>query len=30
MMHCGFEPTVVLETGKSLKDVYEMARWNFS
>ncbi|MGR3302474.1 MAG: DUF3463 domain-containing protein, partial [Candidatus Scalindua sp.] len=30
MMHCGYEPTVVLETGKSLKDVYEMARWNFS
>ena len=30
MVHCCFEPTVVLETGKSLKDVYEMARWNFS
>ena len=30
MIHCGFEPTVVLETGKSLKDIYEMVRWTFS
>ncbi len=30
MVHCGFEPTVVLETGKRLKDIYEMAKWNFS
>jgi len=30
MVHCGYEPTVVLETGKSLNDIYEMAKWNFS
>ncbi|MDR4505574.1 MAG: adenosyl-hopene transferase HpnH [Candidatus Scalindua sp.] len=30
MVHCGFEPTVVLETGKNLRDVYEMLRWSFS
>jgi hypothetical protein len=30
MVHCGYEPTVVLETGKRLKDIYEMAKWNFS
>ncbi|MFQ5963480.1 MAG: adenosyl-hopene transferase HpnH [Candidatus Scalinduaceae bacterium] len=30
MIHCGFEPTVVLETGKSFKDVYEMAKWSLS
>jgi hopanoid biosynthesis associated radical SAM protein HpnH len=30
MVHCGFEPTVVLETGKSIRDVYEMLRWSFS
>ncbi len=29
MVHCGFEPTVVLETGKRLKDIYEMARRMF-
>src|SRR3990167_7703696 len=27
MMHCGFEPTVVLEGGKRLSDIVEMARW---
>ncbi|MCF6147917.1 MAG: adenosyl-hopene transferase HpnH [Candidatus Kuenenia sp.] len=30
MMHCGFEPTVVLEGGKRLSDLYEMAKWSFS
>ena len=30
MVHCGYEPTVVLETGKSIKDLYDMAIWNFS
>ena len=30
MVHCGFEPTVVLETGKNFRDVYEMLRWSFS
>ncbi len=30
MIHCGFEPTVVLEMGKSIKDVFEMARWSIS
>lgn len=30
MMHCGFEPTVVSEVGKSLKDIVEMVRWNLS
>ena len=29
MMHCGFEPTVVLEGGKRLSDIVEMARWSF-
>jgi hopanoid biosynthesis associated radical SAM protein HpnH len=30
MMHCGFEPTVVQEIGKSWKDVWEMVLWNIS
>jgi hopanoid biosynthesis associated radical SAM protein HpnH len=30
MMHCGFEPTVVTEVGKSWKDIWEMILWNFS
>jgi len=30
MMHCGFEPTVVSEVGKSWKDIWEMVRWNLS
>jgi hopanoid biosynthesis associated radical SAM protein HpnH len=30
MMHCGFEPTVVSEIGKSWKDIWEMVRWNLS
>jgi hopanoid biosynthesis associated radical SAM protein HpnH len=30
MMHCGFEPTVVGEIGKSWKDIWEMVRWNLS
>ncbi|MEK7288593.1 MAG: adenosyl-hopene transferase HpnH [Planctomycetota bacterium] len=30
MMHCGFEPTVVLEGGKRLADIIEMAKWSFS
>jgi hopanoid biosynthesis associated radical SAM protein HpnH len=30
MMHCGFEPTVVTEVGKSWKDIWEMIIWNFS
>ncbi|MCR4291458.1 MAG: adenosyl-hopene transferase HpnH [Candidatus Kuenenia sp.] len=30
MMHCGFEPTVVLEGGKRLSDIYEMAKWGLS
>jgi hopanoid biosynthesis associated radical SAM protein HpnH len=30
MMHCGFEPTVVNEVGKSWKDILEMIIWNFS
>jgi len=29
MMHCGFEPTVVLEGGKRLSDIVEMAKWSF-
>ncbi|MCF6157203.1 MAG: adenosyl-hopene transferase HpnH [wastewater metagenome] len=29
MMHCGFEPTVVLEGGKRLSDIIEMVRWCF-
>jgi hopanoid biosynthesis associated radical SAM protein HpnH len=30
MMHCGFEPSVVIEVGKSWKDIWEMALWNMS
>jgi hopanoid biosynthesis associated radical SAM protein HpnH len=30
MMHCGFEPTVVTEVGKSWKDIWEMIIWNLS
>jgi hypothetical protein len=30
MMHCGFEPTVVNEIGKSWKDIWEMFIWNFT
>jgi hopanoid biosynthesis associated radical SAM protein HpnH len=30
MMHCGFEPTVVSEIGKSWKDIWEMVLWNLS
>ncbi len=30
MMHCGFEPTVVREVGKSFSDMCEMIAWNFS
>jgi hopanoid biosynthesis associated radical SAM protein HpnH len=30
MMHCGFEPTVVLQGGKRLSDIIEMAKWSFS
>lgn len=30
MMHCGFEPTVVSEIGKSWKDILEMAVWNMT
>lgn len=30
MMHCGFEPSVVAEIGKSWKDVWEMFLWNLS
>ncbi len=30
MMHCGFEPTVVTEVGKSPKDMLEMLFWNLS
>src|SRR6266567_3056655 len=30
MMHCGFEPTVVSEIGKSWKDIWEMFIWNLS
>lgn len=30
MMHCGFEPTVVSEVGKSFGDIWEMVRWNLS
>ena len=30
MMHCGFEPTVVTEVGKSPKDIFEMILWNLS
>ncbi len=28
MMHCGFEPTVVQEVGKSFSDLWEMVVWN--
>jgi hopanoid biosynthesis associated radical SAM protein HpnH len=30
MMHCGFEPTVVSEIGKSWRDIWEMVRWNLT
>jgi hopanoid biosynthesis associated radical SAM protein HpnH len=30
MMHCGFEPTVVQEIGKSWKDIWEMIIWNMT
>jgi hopanoid biosynthesis associated radical SAM protein HpnH len=30
MMHCGFEPTVVGEIGKSWKDIWEMLVWNLT
>ncbi len=30
MMHCGFEPTVVNEIGKSWKDIWEMFVWNLT
>jgi hopanoid biosynthesis associated radical SAM protein HpnH len=30
MMHCGFEPTVVNEIGKSWKDIWEMVVWNLT
>ena len=30
MMHCGFEPSVVSEIGKSWKDIWEMFIWNFT
>ncbi len=30
MMHCGFEPSVVNEVGKSRKDIWEMVRWNLT
>lgn len=30
MMHSGFEPTVVRTLGRSLKDLWEMVRWNLS
>ena len=30
MMHCGFEPTVVLGGGKRLSDIIEMVKWSFS
>jgi hopanoid biosynthesis associated radical SAM protein HpnH len=30
MMHCGFEPTVVSEIGKSWKDIWEMVLWNLT
>jgi len=30
MMHCGFEPSVVNEVGKSRRDLWEMITWNFS
>jgi len=30
MMHCGFEPSVVIEVGKSWRDIWEMVLWNLS
>jgi hypothetical protein len=30
MMHCGFEPTVVNEIGKSWRDIVEMMIWNLT
>jgi hopanoid biosynthesis associated radical SAM protein HpnH len=30
MMHCGFEPTVVSEVGKSWRDILEMIIWNLT
>jgi len=30
MMHCGFEPTVVSEVGKSWRDILEMVIWNLT
>lgn len=30
MMHCGFEPTVVNEVGKSWRDIWEMVVWNLT
>jgi len=30
MMHCGFEPSVVIEVGKSWRDIWEMLLWNMS
>lgn len=30
MMHCGFEPSVVAEVGKSWKDILEMIIWNMT
>ncbi|HTY20376.1 MAG TPA: adenosyl-hopene transferase HpnH [Geobacteraceae bacterium] len=30
MMHCGFEPSVVIEVGKSWRDIWEMLLWNLS
>ena len=30
MMHCGFEPSVVIEVGKSWKDIWEMILWNMT
>jgi hopanoid biosynthesis associated radical SAM protein HpnH len=30
MMHCGFEPSVVSEVGKSWKDIWEILVWNMT
>ena len=30
MMHCGFEPSVVAEVGKSWQDIWEMMVWNMT
>jgi hopanoid biosynthesis associated radical SAM protein HpnH len=30
MMHCGFEPSVVIEVGKSWKDICETVLWNMT